>query len=222
MKRIWLVMLLAAAFAPLAIAKGEPQAGLAETLKAAGRFTTYLSLQEAAGFRDLGLGPVQPGAAQKPDPDVIGATQGQHTFLVPNDAAFAKLPPGTVEALKADPERLNAFLQTHAFRDKMLAAGMIVVAVRPTDKVVKSAQGRGIEISGGAQGGEQQIRLRLAGERAAGRKGAPVARIGKLRDALVAEGVVQEIDAVLGSDELIGCGLHGPSEDCKDGSDAAQ
>ena len=189
MKTFFRTMILAALlFTPLAMAKGEAQAGLVETLKSAGRFSTYLSLQEAA----------------KPDPNVVGATQGQRTFFVPSDAAFAKLPPGTVERLRDDPERLNSFLQTLTLPDRMTAAGMIVVAVRPpADRVVKKLNGRGIEVSGGGQGAEQQIRVRVVGDKPViGKKRAVGARVGSYRDVLVAEGVVHEIDAVLASEEL--------------------
>ena len=197
MKRVWLATILALAIAPLALAKGDASQGMTQALKAAGRFNTYLTLQAAA--------------AQAPDPNVVGATQGQHTFLVPNDAAFAKLSPGTLEKLKDDPARLNAFLQTHTLPERMETAGMVVVAVQPANRTVKSLNGRQIELfRGKAAPGDAPVRLRLVGEPGA----EPAARLGRFRDVTVAEGMVQEIDTVFASDELVGCGLHADSEAC--------
>lgn len=47
---------------------------------------------------------------------------GPFTVFAPTDEAFAKLPPGTVEALLADKEQLTAVLTYHVVAGKLMAA----------------------------------------------------------------------------------------------------
>lgn len=76
---------------------------IVETAVAAGQFTTLAAALEAAGLID----------ALKGD--------GPFTVFAPTDAAFAKLPAGTVEALLQDKERLTAILTYHVVSGKVTA-----------------------------------------------------------------------------------------------------
>lgn len=59
--------------------------------------------------------------------DLVTALQGKGPFTVfaPSDAAFAKLPAGTVEALLKDPKALAAILTYHVIPGKVMAADVI-------------------------------------------------------------------------------------------------
>ncbi|MDA1082219.1 MAG: fasciclin domain-containing protein [Gemmatimonadetes bacterium] len=59
--------------------------------------------------------------------DLVGALQGPGPFTVfaPTDAAFAKLPAGTVEALLKDPVKLGAILKYHVLSGKVMAGDVI-------------------------------------------------------------------------------------------------
>ena len=65
------------------------------TLAGNPQFSTLVAAVGAAGLVETLQGP------------------GPFTVFAPTDAAFAKLPPGTVEALLADPEALAAILTYH-------------------------------------------------------------------------------------------------------------
>jgi uncharacterized surface protein with fasciclin (FAS1) repeats len=47
--------------------------------------------------------------------------KGPFTVFAPTDAAFAKLPPGTVDGLLKDPEKLKAILTYHVVPGKVMA-----------------------------------------------------------------------------------------------------
>lgn len=67
--------------------------------------------------------------------DLVTALQGKGPFTVfaPSDAAFAKLPAGTVEALLKDPKALAAILTYHVIPGKVMAADVIKAGmVKPT------------------------------------------------------------------------------------------
>jgi uncharacterized surface protein with fasciclin (FAS1) repeats len=68
-----------------------------------GGFTTLVAALKAAGL--------------------VGTLQGSGPFTVfaPTDAAFAKLPPGTVEALLKDKEKLTAILTYHVLSGKVMS-----------------------------------------------------------------------------------------------------
>ena len=59
--------------------------------------------------------------------DLVGALQGKGPFTVfaPTDAAFAKLPAGTIEALLKDPVKLGAILKYHVLSGQVMAADVI-------------------------------------------------------------------------------------------------
>lgn len=73
-----------------------PQSNLIETLENDGRFTTLLAALEIAGLKDT------------------VATGGVFTIFAPTDAAFAALPPGTVESLVTNVPALKNILLYHA------------------------------------------------------------------------------------------------------------
>lgn len=58
-------------------------------------FTTFLELIDEAGFTDLLSG------------------ENYYTLFAPTDHAFAQLPDGTLDTLRADPEQLRRFVQNH-------------------------------------------------------------------------------------------------------------
>lgn len=88
-----------------------PPGTIAEIAAGAPRFSTLLTAVQAAGLADA-LGRDRP-----------------RTVFAPNDAAFAKLPAGTVEALLQDTNRLRTILLYHLVRDRVrstdLTAGKI-------------------------------------------------------------------------------------------------
>ena len=59
--------------------------------------------------------------------DLVGALSGTGPFTVfaPTDAAFAKLPAGTVDALLKDPKKLASILTYHVVSGKVMAADVI-------------------------------------------------------------------------------------------------
>jgi uncharacterized surface protein with fasciclin (FAS1) repeats len=66
--------------------------------------------------------------------DLVTALQGKGPFTVfaPSDAAFAKLPAGTVDALLKDPAKLAAILKYHVISGNVMAADVIKAgAVKP-------------------------------------------------------------------------------------------
>ena len=73
----------------------------------AGSFTTLVAALKAAGLVETLQG------------------KGPFTVFAPTDAAFAKLPKGTVEALLADKEQLTAILTYHVVPGKVTAADVV-------------------------------------------------------------------------------------------------
>lgn len=80
------------------------QRDIVDTAVAAGSFTTLATALQAAGLVDTLKGP------------------GPFTVFAPTDEAFAKLPPGTVDALLKDPDRLRAVLTYHVVPGRVTAA----------------------------------------------------------------------------------------------------
>jgi uncharacterized surface protein with fasciclin (FAS1) repeats len=73
----------------------------------AGSFTTLAAALEAAGLVDALKG------------------EGPFTVFAPTDAAFAKLPEGTIEALLADKEKLTQILTYHVVAGKVTAEQVV-------------------------------------------------------------------------------------------------
>lgn len=86
-------------------AKTEAAKGnIVEVAMGAGQFNTLVTAVKAAGLVETLSGP------------------GPFTVFAPTDAAFAKLPAGTVEALLKDKEKLTAILTYHVVAAKVMAA----------------------------------------------------------------------------------------------------
>ena len=89
---------------PPSIAHPAPTMNIVETAVAAGNFTTLVKLLQATGL------------------DAALAGAGPFTVFAPTDAAFAKLPKATLDALAADPALLERVLLYHVVSGKVLAA----------------------------------------------------------------------------------------------------
>ena len=68
---------------------------------------------------------------------------GPFTVFAPTDAAFAKLPPGTLEALLADKARLTQVLTYHVVPGKVMAADVAKLST------VQTVQGQSVQIATG-------------------------------------------------------------------------
>ncbi len=80
---------------------------IVDTAVAAGSFKTLATALQAAGLIET----------------LKGA--GPFTVFAPTDAAFAKLPAGTVEALLADKAKLTKILTYHVVAGKVMAADVV-------------------------------------------------------------------------------------------------
>jgi len=78
-------------------------ADIVDTAVAAGQFKTLVKAVQAAGLVDTLKSP------------------GPFTVFAPTDAAFAKLPPGALDSLIANPEKLKAVLTYHVVAGKVMA-----------------------------------------------------------------------------------------------------
>ncbi len=108
-----------AAVAGIATASSAKQAGMSDknivqTAVAAGQFKTLVSLVKKAGLA---------GALSAP---------GQLTVFAPTDAAFAKVPKATLDALAKDKAKLKAVLLYHVAKGKVTAAKVIKLKTVPT------------------------------------------------------------------------------------------
>lgn len=99
-----------------------PARDLVETAVAAGSFTTLAAALQAAGLVDV----------------LKGA--GPFTVFAPTDAAFAKLPAGTVEALLKDKAKLTAILTYHVVAGTVKAADVVKLTS------AKTVQGQEVRI----------------------------------------------------------------------------
>ena len=86
---------------------GKPMKTIVQVAADAGDFTTLVAALKAAGLVDALQGP------------------GPFTVFAPTDAAFAKLPAGTVESLLADPQKLASILTYHVVAGKVLAGDIV-------------------------------------------------------------------------------------------------
>ena len=106
-----LVLSTAVLAAPLAATASDmnkaPQKDIVDTAVAAGSFKTLATALQAAGLVDT----------------LKGA--GPFTVFAPTDAAFAKLPAGTVDALLKDKAKLTAILTYHVVAGKVEAKDVI-------------------------------------------------------------------------------------------------
>ena len=107
---------------------------IVDTAVAAGSFTTLAAAVTAAG-----LVPTLKGA-------------GPFTVFAPTDAAFAKLPAGTVEALLADIPKLTAILTYHVVAGKVMASDVMTMngkeAATVNGAAIKIAATDGVKLNG--------------------------------------------------------------------------
>jgi transforming growth factor-beta-induced protein len=118
MKRIrtTLAVLVVAALAAAAIgasasastaSKSEGDKNIVQTAVAAGQFTTLASLLTKAGLVDT------------------LSTRGPFTVFAPTDAAFAKVPKATLDALAENPAQLKSVLLYHVVPGKVMASDVV-------------------------------------------------------------------------------------------------
>ncbi|MDQ8153838.1 MAG: fasciclin domain-containing protein [Gemmatimonadota bacterium] len=91
----------------------------AQMMDHSARSNTIVDVAVGAGFNTLVAAVKAAGLA-----DALSGT-GPFTVFAPTDAAFAKLPAGTVEALLKDPVALAAILKYHVVSGKVTAADVI-------------------------------------------------------------------------------------------------
>jgi len=108
------------AFAGTALKAQEKD--IVDTAVAAGSFTTLAKALTAAGLVDTLKGP------------------GPFTVLAPTDDAFAKLPPGALDKLIANPAQLKKVLTYHVIAGKAMAADVMKM------KSAKTLQGTTVKI----------------------------------------------------------------------------
>jgi uncharacterized surface protein with fasciclin (FAS1) repeats len=111
MKKLVPILVVAAALvgSTAATAQAQPQQSrdIVQTAVAAGQFKTLARLLTRAGLV---------GALEKPGP---------YTVFAPTDAAFAKVPRQTLDALLADKAKLKAVLLYHVVSGKVVAADVV-------------------------------------------------------------------------------------------------
>jgi uncharacterized surface protein with fasciclin (FAS1) repeats len=105
-----------------------PKKDIVETAVAAGDFKTLVAAVQAAGLEATLKG------------------KGPFTVFAPTDAAFAKLPAGTVEALLKDKEALASILTYHVVAGRAMAADVV------KQKAWKTVQGQEISVVAGEKG----------------------------------------------------------------------
>ena len=137
-----------------AIASSASAADIVDTAVSAGQFKTLVQAVQAAGLVDTLKG------------------EGPFTVFAPTDAAFAKLPAGTIESLLNDKQKLAQVLTYHVVPGKVTAA-----QVKPGD--VKTVQGQSLRVR--ADGGAVTVNN---------------ARVTKT-DIMASNGVIHVIDTVV-------------------------
>ncbi len=103
--RLLFVLALIVGLMPTAVLAQDGPSDIVDTAVAAGDFTTLVAAVQAAGLVDALKG------------------EGPFTVFAPTDAAFAKLPAGTIDQLLADPSGdLTQMLLYHVVPGKVMAA----------------------------------------------------------------------------------------------------
>jgi len=129
---IALVVALAATGAAFAGSYGKPAADIVDTAVAAGDFKTLANALQAAGLIDTLKGP------------------GPFTVFAPTDAAFAKLPAGTLDALLADKAKLTRILTYHVVPGRVTAADVVKLSEAKTVEggELRIDAGSGVKVNG--------------------------------------------------------------------------
>jgi transforming growth factor-beta-induced protein len=102
--------------------KSDGDKNIVQTALAAGQFSTLASLLTKAGLVDT------------------LSTGGPFTVFAPTDAAFAKVPQATLDALAADPAQLKAVLLYHVVPGAVTAADVVKLSS------TKTLEGRSVSI----------------------------------------------------------------------------
>lgn len=100
-------------------------ADIVDTAVAAGSFNTLVTAMKAAGLVNT------------------LKSKGPFTVFAPNDAAFAKLPPGTVESLLKNKAKLAAILKYHVIPARVKAADVAGKSLQ-----VATIQGQPLRVNG--------------------------------------------------------------------------
>jgi len=119
------VMAAAAMVATFSGAPAARAADIVDTAVAAGSFTTLVIAVKAAGLVKTLKG------------------KGPYTVFAPNDAAFAKLPPGTVEQLLKNKAKLAMILKYHVVPGRIKSADLAGKSLK-----VKTAAGLPVDVDG--------------------------------------------------------------------------
>ncbi len=105
---------------------------IVDTAVSAGNFKTLVAALQAAGLVDTLKG------------------TGPFTVFAPTDEAFAKLPPGTVEALLSDKAKLTEILTYHVVSGKVTSGDVVKLTSAKTvsGKTAEIDTGNGVRIDG--------------------------------------------------------------------------
>lgn len=108
-----------------------PKPDIVDVAAGAGQFRTLLTAASAAGMLDTLRGP------------------GPITVLAPTDAAFAKLPKGTVERLVQDPSKLRTVLKYHVIPGAAMAADVVKLSSARTSlgQEVSISHANGVKVN---------------------------------------------------------------------------
>ena len=106
-----------------AVNAGGMKKDIVDTAVSAGSFKTLVTALKAAGLVETLKG------------------KGPFTVFAPTDAAFAKLPAGTLDALLKDKKKLAQILTYHVVSGKVMAADVVRL------KSAKTVQGQPVKIS---------------------------------------------------------------------------
>ena len=109
-------------------ARADSGQNIVQTALAAGQFKTLASLLTTAGLADT------------------LSTGGPYTVFAPTDAAFAKVPKATLEALAADPAKLKAVLLYHVVPGAVTAGDV----VKLTSAKTLEGESVAIKVTGGS------------------------------------------------------------------------
>ena len=128
--QVWGILVLFVALGSLVSAGPSiisEEKNIVETAVAAGSFGTLVTAVKAAGLVETLSGP------------------GPFTVFAPTDEAFAKLPPGTIDALLKDIPKLKAVLTYHVVGGKVMASDVVKLSSAKT----VNGQSVSIKVMGG-------------------------------------------------------------------------
>uniref|UniRef100_A0A2C9KRV0 FAS1 domain-containing protein n=1 Tax=Biomphalaria glabrata TaxID=6526 RepID=A0A2C9KRV0_BIOGL len=120
---LWLRLIVIFTFVSLSSAQTTPGPQLVDALKAEGNFGIFVDLLQASGYLDK-----------------LNAST-HFTVFAPTDAAFGKLPAGTVDSLKADANKLADVIGYHVILNSAFNLN------NNQDKVLTSANNHSIRIN---------------------------------------------------------------------------